>query len=90
MPIREFVDPEGVHWRVWNTFPFSMAGVADEMREGWLTFEPMTVVRRRRRLAPIPHDWQQAPDTRLCEYCTSAAPVGRTPTDGTPNVTVNA
>ena len=79
VPIREFTDAAGVRWRVWSTIPFAVGGVADAMRLGWLTFESTGV---RRRLAPIPSDWEDASDSRLCEYCTRAPAVGQTPVTG--------
>jgi hypothetical protein len=56
MAIREFADSKGVSWRVWNTTPSRAAMYADELREGWLTFESGTELRR---LAPIPGSWEE-------------------------------
>jgi len=62
MAVREFIDAAGVTWRVWNTRP-SKAGVyRDRFSAGWLTFESRT---ERRRLAPIPPNWEDASDERL-------------------------
>lgn len=80
VPIREFIDAAGVRWRVWSTIPFAIAGVAEALRLGWLTFEATGV---RRRLAPIPRDWEDAPESRLREYCSTAIAAGQTPVTGT-------
>jgi hypothetical protein len=49
------------------------------MRQGWLTFEAGN---ERRRLAPIPAAWENAPDDVLRDYCSRAEVVGRTPHTG--------
>jgi len=65
-------------WRVWSTVPLPYA-VALSYREGWLTFESPEA---RRRLSPIPSDWESVGADRLCEYCGRAQAVGQTPTTG--------
>ena len=53
-----------------------MAGaVLGEMRQGWLTFESEE---ERRRLVPIPRDWEVAAQDRLELYCRAAQAVSRT------------
>jgi hypothetical protein len=53
---------------------------------GWLCFEAPV---EKRRLTPIPTDWERCPTTRLEEYCRSAKPAMRlhlsssSPTDDT-------
>ena len=62
MALREFVDASGVSWRVWDTSPGRMDGLAHEYQRGWLTFDDGI---ERRRLAPIPADWGSFSDERL-------------------------
>ena len=45
-----------------------------ELANGWLTFESL---REKRRLAPIPHDWETTSVPQLCEFCRRAVRVGR-------------
>lgn len=40
-----------------------------QLNEGWLCFE---APEEKRRLAPIPHDWQRCPTERLEQYCAQA------------------
>lgn len=76
MPLREFVDPEGVSWRAWDTRPGqrSMASLAlpDELRQGWLSFE---CEHEKRRCAPIPEDWEFLSEAALCRLIQQAIPV---------------
>ncbi len=71
MPIRDFVDADGVRWNVWSTVP-EMRGVVGSMQGGWLTFESGEV---RRRLVPIPANWHGASLGELRELCRKAEPV---------------
>ena len=74
MPILEFVDSNGVKWRVWNTVPSSRTSLSGEFDQGWLTFESAV---GRRRLAPIPHNWEAAPPDRLELMCRAATDASR-------------
>lgn len=74
MAIREFVDSNGVTWRVWRTMPRSRSVYSEQLREGWLTFES---VQQRRRLAPVPAGWADATTERLDLMCRAAEPVRR-------------
>jgi hypothetical protein len=78
VPIRDFTDSAGVHWQVWSTVP-AMGGVAGSFRQGWLTF---TSAADRRRLAPIPPNWEMASDAELRRYADRATPVRPTPPGG--------
>jgi hypothetical protein len=81
MAYREYTDSSGAAWKVWNTAPVPGAVLSSVMRDGWLTFE---CDGERRRLAPVPPDWEQltaAELERLCGAATSA-PRG-TPDRGT-------
>src|SRR5689334_4283611 len=48
------------------------AGIRDN--KGWLCFERGS---ERRRLSPIPEDWQRVSDEELDAYCRAARPVRR-------------
>jgi hypothetical protein len=74
MPHRQFTDSRGTTWIVWGTTPSPGAVLAGDMKQGWLTFESDE---ERRRLAPIPRNWQDAPPERLELYCKAAQPVPR-------------
>lgn len=80
MTLREFVGDDGREWQVWDTRPaVSSPNVSDAARVahdafgdvpriskkregGWLTF---TADADRRRLSPIPRDWEAADETSL-------------------------
>jgi hypothetical protein len=72
MPVREFIDSKGASWRVWKTRPTISALYAEELRNGWLTFESATA---RRRLAPVPGDWEDISRERLELLCRAALEV---------------
>ena len=63
MPLREFSDPSGERWRVWDTVPERAGGMGD-FRDGWLTFDNGT---ERRRLAPVPDGWSDYADNELLD-----------------------
>ena len=65
MSSRAFRDRNGVEWRVWSTIPSNPHTLGGEFGQGWLTFESEV---GRRRLAPIPAGWEDAPDSRLELY----------------------
>jgi hypothetical protein len=74
MPMREFRDSAGVEWRVWETTPRAGSVYGEHLKAGWLTFESATV---RKRLAPIPHGWDEATPERLQLMCRVAEVVRR-------------
>jgi hypothetical protein len=74
MPMLEFVDSNGVSWRVWNTVPLSRTTLSGEFEHGWLTFESATGLKR---LAPIPANWDEATTDRLELMCRAASEVPR-------------
>lgn len=74
MGSREFTDAEGTAWRVWRTVPGGAKVLDDAYSRGWLTFESE---RCRRRLVPVPDDWQTAPVARLADCCRLATEVPR-------------
>jgi len=82
MAYREFVDTNGVSWRVWSTVPSAGSRLRGGFDQGWLTFErtsPASSPSRKplRRLVPIPADWETAPESRLDLMCRSAEEVAR-------------
>jgi hypothetical protein len=68
---RAFTDPDGVEWKVWEVHPSSVdhaanklgGRVAPDLQNGWLCFE--SDAGEKRRLAPIPLDWQKFFFSRL-------------------------
>ena len=71
MPVREFVDSEGVEWRAWEVTPDALFPptrgedyLADCYQLGWVVMETRRGDRRV-RLCPIPLDWQRLPDEAL-------------------------
>ena len=78
MAYREFLDSQGVSWRVWSTVPSAGTRLRGGFDQGWLTFEstnPESTTLR--RLVPIPPDWETAPESKLELMCRSADEVAR-------------
>lgn len=61
MALREFIDEDGRDWCAWDTTPTSTQ-VRREFAGGWLTFESE---REKRRVAPVPEDWERMPVEQL-------------------------
>lgn len=74
MPRRNFTDPNGVQWRVWNTVPSPRTLLTSDFAGGWLTFECEGCLKR---LAPIPEGWETAEPTHLLMLCEAAREVPR-------------
>jgi hypothetical protein len=72
--VREFRDADGVEWVAF----FTARSVArdqhlpEEYREGWLAFE--SAAGEKRRLAPVPEDWESISGEELAAVCASATP----------------
>lgn len=70
MALREFSDSQGRRWRVWDIRPDQLHGATraedylQNMIHGWLAFEPAGGGEKR-RLSPIPPNWEKAPDEEL-------------------------
>jgi hypothetical protein len=76
---REFIDDTGTFWRVWDTYPVAastLRTVSPAFANGWLTFESAA---ERRRLAPIPADWEFASRDDISGWCADAARVRSLP-----------
>jgi len=74
--MRHFRDQAGVEWKVFLTARGNDAvsrehSLPEAFREGWLVFESAT---EKRRLAPIPANWQTLPNEELAAFCAKAAP----------------
>lgn len=67
MPLREFVDDRGTAWLVWSTLPRSGANVRAQYANGWLSFQ-ISTGEDRRRLVPLPNDWEHASDDQIRAY----------------------
>ena len=75
LDVRQFRDAAGVEWKVSMT---TRSGAAvsrdhylpDAYREGWLLFES---AQEKRRLAPVPRDWESLSDQALAALCAKAA-----------------
>jgi hypothetical protein len=83
--VRQFRDAAGVVWNVSMTTRSSSAVSRDHhlpeaYREGWLLFESPT---EKRRLAPVPPDWESLSDEALAALCAGATPqIARPRADG--------
>lgn len=86
MPMLEFVDSNGVTWRVWNTVPTARTSLSGEFERGWLTFESAGA---RKRLAPVPPNWEASTADRLELMCRAASEVPRR-TRSDPDAEANA
>lgn len=74
--MREFRDEAGTEWKVTLTPRGSDAVSRDHYlpeayREGWLVFESS---QEKRRLAPVPSDWESMPIEELARLCAKAVP----------------
>jgi hypothetical protein len=59
---------------VWQTVPTTRTSVSGEFENGWLTFESPT---GRKRLTPVPANWDAASADRLELMCRAATEVAR-------------
>ena len=75
MASRNFSDPSGVNWHVWNTIPVSGAVINPGFDKGWLTFEFEAGALR--RLAPVPPGWENLSEERLVLLLRNAKEVPR-------------
>lgn len=74
MPVRNFQDPAGREWSVWDVVPSRRADrfLPSTMADGWLCFEAAD---EKRRLHPYGAEWVEMDDTALWELCRRADPV---------------
>src|SRR5256714_7594668 len=74
--MRQFRDEAGVEWQVSLTARGSDAvsrehALPEAYREGWLVFES---AQQKRRLAPVPPNWESLPAEALAALCARALP----------------
>jgi hypothetical protein len=68
MAVRDFVDANGVHWKVWAVIPEALhpktaaEDYLGEYEAGWLCFESAS---ERRRLPEYPENWEQLSEPEL-------------------------
>jgi hypothetical protein len=74
MAHRTFQDERGRAWQVWDVHPTADVVVRPELREGWLAFEHEG---EKRRLCPIPEDWEAASEPALITLLARATPQGK-------------
>jgi len=72
--VREFRDVAGIQWSVFRATPHTSPSkrekiLPESFRLGWLVFECET---ERRRLAPVPENWEALTDRELAQLCTLA------------------
>lgn len=80
MASRTLQGPDGTRWEVWDVQPGQQLGSSDrhsrllppEMAAGWLCFDSPE---EKRRLYPIPNDWDRTDEAELLRMCRDARPV---------------
>ena len=76
MALREFTDPEGTQWQVYDVVPTSAARLlTPDIQEGWIVFESAT---QKIRLIPPPSDWETCPEDQLLAYLHTGVSVPKT------------
>jgi hypothetical protein len=75
--LREYVDTSGTTWRVWSVLPGLHAEsrylhLPEDLQRGWLCFECES---EKRRLYPVPVNWESRSDTELDVMRRAAVPV---------------
>ena len=70
--LRVFLLSDGRECLVFDVSPTLSDSIDPELRDGWLCFDQSD---ERRRLGPIPNDWQELPDIDLDCVWTRAKPV---------------
>jgi hypothetical protein len=80
MAVRTFESPDGATWNVWEVVPARMGDFRSshgthlprDLADGWLCFDCGT---EKRRLAPLPSNWQERSEEDLRFWCRAAVPV---------------
>jgi hypothetical protein len=65
MALRTFTDPRGLEWQVWDVRPEAFSEITPGtagLESGWLVFQSPS---EKRRLCPIPPEWETCPPERL-------------------------
>jgi hypothetical protein len=83
---RAITDARGIWWDVFAVYPeMRAASLKGTFQQGWLTFDSGT---EKRRLSPIPDDWQRLTDAELMQLLSRAEvakPRGRPRKDSHPD-----
>ncbi len=82
MATRTFTAPDGTVWQAWNVVPdehldwpeHARRHLPETLAGGWLCFESPA---EKRRLQPIPAEWESGDESQLWSFCLSADPVRR-------------
>jgi hypothetical protein len=80
MALREITDRSGIVWKVWDITPDQLhpsSRAGDYLQgylDGWLVFETVDGSEKR-RLYPVPADWQEASEEELERLCERAESV---------------
>ncbi len=77
MAERSFSAPDGTVWHAWNVDPRAhtdwpsraLRHLPESMATGWLCFEAED---EKRRLQPVPEEWERGSDGELWSLCTLA------------------
>ncbi len=78
MALRTIKTPDGAEWAVWNVEPSlgaaygTHAQLSTALTGGWLAFQSG---HERRRVTPVPEDWEQLPDADLAALWNIAEPI---------------
>lgn len=72
---------------MWAVTPMNPTSVTAELRDGWLSFDSET---ERRRVGPIPKDWEKMTAERLELLCRVAMPGRRSDPTGFSKVSEEA
>lgn len=85
MALRSFLDTKGITWNVWNVVPQTRTSLVANpgghdpahpltpgLEDGWLCFECRD---EKRRLSPVPGDWEGCSDDELERLLLRAAQV---------------
>jgi hypothetical protein len=64
-----FEDESGRKWSAWEVHLSDAANVHPGLREGWIAFESGD---EKRRLAPIPAEWESATEDMVRRWCREA------------------
>lgn len=76
MALREFTDPKGTKWQVYNVIPSSTARMLTaDIKDGWIVFESAT---QKIRLVSPPPDWETCSEDQLLAYLGRGVSVPKT------------
>ena len=86
MALRLVIDADGTAWHVWSVPPHEgtrrvSLALSPQYAAGWLAFEQAEATggtaAEKRRVAPLPTDWEKASDAAVLTLLASAVPVQR-------------